>query len=45
MAQETLHSASAGRDILERRSQEADQAKPEADAIIAEFFSKLRSGK
>ncbi|HLO68048.1 MAG TPA: hypothetical protein VK188_13575 [Holophaga sp.] len=45
MAQETLSSASSGRDILERRGQEPDQVKPEADAIIAEFFSKLRGGK
>ncbi|WP_243334799.1 hypothetical protein [Mesoterricola sediminis] len=45
MAQETLTSASSGRDILERRVQEPDQVKPETDAIIAEFFSKLRSSK
>jgi len=45
MAAETLLSASSGRDILERRGQEADQVKPEADAIIAEFFSKLRASK
>jgi hypothetical protein len=45
MAAETFNSASAGRDILERHAQEADQAKPEADAIIAEFFSKLRASK
>jgi len=45
MAQETIFSASAGRDILDRKAQEADIVKPEADAIIAEFFSKLRAGK
>jgi hypothetical protein len=43
--QETKSSASSGRDILERKGQEADQVKPEADAIIAEFFSKLRASK
>jgi hypothetical protein len=45
MAQETLISASSGRDILDRKGQEADLVKPEADAIIAEFFAKLRAGK
>jgi hypothetical protein len=45
MVPETLISASSGRDILERKVQDADQVKPEADAIIAEFFSKLRAGK
>lgn len=45
MAQETFAAASSGRDILERAVQEADQVKPEADAIIAEFFSKLRAAK
>jgi hypothetical protein len=34
-----------GRDILERESQGHDLAKPEADAIIAEFFAKAREGK
>ena len=42
---ETMASASSGRDILERKVQDADQVKPEADAIIAEFFSKLRAAK
>jgi len=42
---ETMASASSGRDILERKVQEADQVKPEADAIIAEFFAKLRASK
>ena len=42
---ETMASASSGRDILDRKVQEADQVKPEADAIIAEFFAKLRASK
>ena len=42
---ETMASASSGRDILERKVQDADQVKPEADAIIAEFFAKLRAAK
>ena len=41
----TIASSSSGRDILDRNIQEPDQVKPEADAIIAEFFSKLRAGK
>ena len=45
MAQETLISASSGRDILDRQGQSPDLVKPEADAIIAEFFSKLRAAK
>jgi hypothetical protein len=45
MAAETFVAASSGRDILDRKVQDADQVKPEADAIIAEFFSKLRAGK
>lgn len=44
MAQETLH-APSGRDILDRKVQDADQVKPDTDAIIAEFFSKLRAAK
>jgi len=42
---DTIASASSGRDILERHIQDADQVKPEADAIIAEFFKKLKAGK
>ena len=44
-ALETRNSASSGRDILERRPQVADLVKPETDAVIAEFFSKLRAAK
>jgi hypothetical protein len=40
----TLH-APSGKDILERKAQEADQIKDETDAVIAEFFSKLRIAK
>ena len=42
---ETRNSASSGRDILERKPQDADLVKPETDAVIAEFFSKLRAQK
>jgi hypothetical protein len=41
--QETRSSASAGRDILERPAQAADTTKGETDAVIAEFFAKLRA--
>jgi len=41
----TKRSASSGRDILQRKSQEADQVKDQADAVIAEFFAKLRAQK
>jgi hypothetical protein len=34
--------APSGRDILERKAQEADESREAADAVIAEFFSKLR---
>ncbi len=44
MKESTRHSPS-GRDILEREAQTADQVKDETDAVIAEFFSKLRSSK
>lgn len=40
----TLH-APSGKDILDRKAQEADQVKDDADAVIAEFFSKLRASK
>ncbi len=40
----TLH-APSGKDILDRKAQEADQVKDEADAVILEFFSKLRASK
>lgn len=42
---EEEHMAPAGRDILERQAQVADQAKSDADAVIADFFAKLRPGK
>jgi hypothetical protein len=44
MNEATLH-APSGKDILERKAQEADQVKDEADAVILEFFSKLRASK
>lgn len=44
-AVETRTHASSGRDILERRPQDADLVKPETDEVIAEFFSKLRASK
>ncbi len=42
---ETRTSASSGRDIMERKAQEADQVKGDADAIVAEFFAKMRASK
>jgi hypothetical protein len=42
---ETRSSASAGRDILERRAQDADTTKTETDAVIAEFFAKIRTSR
>ena len=42
---QTKASASSGRDILERKGQAADVVKTEADAVVAEFFSKLRQSK
>jgi hypothetical protein len=42
---ETRSSASAGRDILERRAQDADMTKSETDAVIAEFFAKIRASR
>ena len=44
MREDTRH-APSGKDILEREAQTADQVKDETDAVIAEFFSKLRSAK
>jgi hypothetical protein len=38
----TRQAASTGRDILERPAQDADATKAETDAVIAEFFAKLR---
>jgi hypothetical protein len=42
---QTRASASAGRDILERPAQEADRTKAETDAVIAEFFAKIRAAR
>jgi preprotein translocase subunit Sss1 len=42
---ETRSSASAGRDILERRSQDADLTKDQTDTVIAEFFAKIRTAR
>lgn len=42
---DTRASASSGRDIMERKAQEADQVKGDADAIVAEFFAKMRASK
>jgi len=44
-ADESTKHAPSGRDILAREAQAPDQAKDTADAVIAEFFAKLRSGK
>ena len=43
-AEATRH-APSGRDILEREGQAADRSKDDADAVVAEFFAKLRSQK
>ena len=42
---ETRSSASAGRDILERPAQAADLTKAQTDAVIAEFFAKIRAAR
>ena len=42
---EATRHAPSGKDILQRKAQEADQVKDETDAVIAEFFSKLRGSK
>lgn len=44
-ALEEQHMTPAGRDILERGSQAPDETKTEADAVVAEFFAKLRAAK
>ncbi|MBI4913261.1 MAG: hypothetical protein HY823_11025 [Acidobacteria bacterium] len=44
-ATEEAHMAPAGRDILAREAQVADKAKEAADAVVAEFFAKLRPPK
>ena len=43
--EETRHSASAGRDILERPAQDADLTRAETDAVITEFFAKIRAAR
>lgn len=40
-----IHAAPAGRDILDRESQAADESKAGADAVIADFFAKLKAPK
>jgi hypothetical protein len=42
---ETRSSASAGRDILDRKAQAADMTKNETDAVIADFFNKIRASR
>ena len=42
---ETTASTSSGRDILERDSASPDEQKEGADAVVAEFFAKLRARK
>jgi len=42
---ETRSSASSGRDILERPAQDADTTRSETDAVIAEFFAKIRASR
>lgn len=44
-AEESTKHAPSGRDILHREAQSPDMAKPDADAVVAEFFAKLRSTK
>lgn len=43
--EEATRHAPSGKDILQRRAQAADQVKDETDAVIIEFFSKLRGAK
>lgn len=42
---ETRTAAPAGRDILDRPAQDADTTKAETDAVIADFFAKLRAAR
>ena len=44
-AYEEAHMAPAGQDILNRQAQAPDLAKTDADAVVAEFFAKLKAGK
>jgi hypothetical protein len=43
--EETINSASSGRDILERPAQDADTTKSETDTVVAEFFAKIRAAR
>lgn len=43
--EEATKHAPSGRDILEREGQSLDTAKDGADAVVAEFFAKLRAQK
>lgn len=42
---ESTRQSPSGRDILEREAQLADKSKDDADAVVAEFFAKLRAQK
>jgi hypothetical protein len=42
---ETRNHPSAGRDILDRPAQGADLTKDQTDAVIAEFFAKIRAAR
>lgn len=42
---EATKHAPSGRDILERGAQDLDESKVQADAVVAEFFAKLRAQK
>ena len=44
-AEESTKHAPSGRDILSRKAQSPDVVKDEADAVVADFFAKLRSTK
>jgi hypothetical protein len=43
--EESTKHAPSGRDILARRAQAPDLVKNEADAVVAEFFAKIRATK
>jgi len=43
--EEATRHAPSGKDILAREAQSPDLVKDEADAVIAEFFTKLRSSR
>jgi len=44
-AEESTIHAPSGRDILTRKAQAPDLVKDEADAVVAEFFAKIRNAK